>query len=93
MAWAPGSMGCNHGGDAISLHFWLCDTLGPPDHTEPTGALLDYGPKVLGHSCEIAFPIFATVVCWIGEPRVHPFRWEVRLQVGSRSLTMGVIMT
>ena len=29
MAWAPRSLGYNHGGGTIPLHFWLCDSVGP----------------------------------------------------------------
>ena len=38
----------------VALHFWLRDTVGPPDHMEPTGAFLDFGSDHLGHPSEVA---------------------------------------
>ena len=54
MAWAPKSLGCNHGGGVVLLHFMLRDTMGPPHHIEPTGIFLDFGSDRLGHPFEAA---------------------------------------
>ena len=93
MAWAPRSLGCNRGGSAVPLHFWLCDPVGPPDHIEPTGGFLNFGSDRLDIRMRLHY---ATGIQWIGKPSVHPFGWEVRVHValaeGNISLVMGVSM-
>ena len=64
----PRSMGCNHGGGVVLLHFWLRDTVGPPDHIEPTGAVLDFGSNRPDIRVRLHF---ATGVRWIRKPSVH----------------------
>ena len=83
MAWAPRSLGCSHRDGAVSLHFWLHDMVGPPDHIEPA-ALFSILAQI---ARDIRVRLhFAIGVPWIKKPSVHV---QIALAEGNRSLAMG----